>query len=173
MQLSPRGQKFLKFAHIFTASCWLAGNITMLTLSMVKLTIDDPYVLLGVNIATMQVDIVVVICLGALGCLFTGLLYSLTTAWGFFNHRWITVKWVLTIVLIAYGSFFLGPWKSEMLIIHKEVLDGVFENARYTQLQMMHLCGSPFQAIGVLFLTYISIMKPWRKNMHKTKAVDN
>ena len=31
------------------------------------------------------------------------------TNWGFFRHRWITAKWVLTVLMVASGTFLMGP----------------------------------------------------------------
>lgn len=163
MPLSVKSQKILKFAHIFTACCWIGGNASLLTLSFLKLGMDDAKVLLGANIAGMWVDWIVVIALGALGCLLTGIIYSVATPWGFIKHRWVIVKWIMTIGMITYGISFLGPSKAEMLSLNKELLDGIFESARYAELQLRHLLGSPLQIIGLLFTTFISIVKPWRK----------
>ena len=47
------------------------------------------------------------IIVGAVGCVLTGILYGLFTNWGFFRHRWITIKWLLTVLMVAMGIF---PW---------------------------------------------------------------
>lgn len=46
---------------------------------------------------------------GANGCVLTGLIYGICTKWGFFRHRWIVLKWVLTIFMMASGTFIMGP----------------------------------------------------------------
>ena len=163
MAMSANAQRILKLAHIITACSWLGGNFALLIISFVRLNIDDGRVLLGVNIAGMWVDYIVVIALGALGCLITGLIYSLGTAWGFFKHKWVIAKWILTIAMIVYGISFLGPSKTEMLALNKELLDAVLTSTRYKEVEMMHLLGSPLQIIGLIISVIISIYKPWRK----------
>ena len=64
---------------------------------------------------------------GAIVCLITGLLYSLLTPWGFFKYRWVAVKWILTILMIAQGTFFMGPLIKENVIIGHNLMT---ENAQ-------------------------------------------
>lgn len=45
----------------------------------------------------------------------TGLIYGLFTNWFFFKHRWVTAKWILTILAIFSGTFMLGVWEGGML----------------------------------------------------------
>ena len=46
----------------------------------------------------------------ALGALFTGLLESWLTPWGFFRHRWVTVKWIATVTVIVASPLITAPW---------------------------------------------------------------
>jgi len=57
---------------------------------------------------------------GAIGTFLTALIYSIWTNWGWFKHNWITVKWIICIFGIVYGTFWLGPWLSEMAHIAKD-----------------------------------------------------
>jgi hypothetical protein len=35
----------------------------------------------------------------------------------FFKHGWMIFKWIVTIVTILFGTFFLGPWETTMMEI--------------------------------------------------------
>ena len=41
---------------------------------------------------------------GGIGIVVTAILYGTITKWGFFKHKWITVKWILTVLLIAIAG---------------------------------------------------------------------
>lgn len=49
------------------------------------------------------------IWVGVMGCLLTGLIYGIWTKWGFFKQCWLTWKWILTILMILLGTFVMGP----------------------------------------------------------------
>ena len=49
--------------------------------------------------------------------LLTGLMYSLCTRWGFFQHGWIIYKWIITLFIIVTGTFYLGPMVEKLLEI--------------------------------------------------------
>lgn len=40
----------------------------------------------------------------------TGAAFSLWTHFGFFKHRWVSLKWILIILQIVFGTFWLGRW---------------------------------------------------------------
>lgn len=46
----------------------------------------------------------------ALDIFMTALIYGKFTNWGFFKHRWITIKWVLTLFMILSGTFIMAPY---------------------------------------------------------------
>jgi hypothetical protein len=59
----------------------------------------------------------VVVVPGAFGCLATGSIYSSFSNRGFFKHNWMIFKWVVTVAAILFGTFFLGPWETNMMEI--------------------------------------------------------
>lgn len=44
---------------------------------------------------------------GGVGILLTAIGYGCFTKWGFFKRRWITVKWIVTFVLLAIGAGYM------------------------------------------------------------------
>jgi hypothetical protein len=114
-KLSAKGLRWLKGFHMVAVSCWVGGVIALMLLYFLKKGVTDGGVLYGMNQSIHHVDMWVVVTPGAFGCLFTGLIYSLFSHWGFFKHNWLTVKWVITIIAIASGTFYLGPWEVAML----------------------------------------------------------
>ncbi len=99
---------------------------------------------------------------GAIGCLLTGLIYSLFSNWGFFRHRWLTFKWIFTVSAILFGTFFLGPWETAMMDISGRIGIASLHDTEYLWNQRMNLLFGSLQ-VTLLFATlFISIFKPWK-----------
>ncbi len=74
---------------------------------------------------------------GAMGCLLTGLIYSVFTNWGWFKYNWIIVKWCINIYGVIFGTFWLGPWLNSLLSISKTEGMLGFSNMTYLHNQEM------------------------------------
>ncbi|WP_022850400.1 DUF2269 family protein [Limisalsivibrio acetivorans] len=162
-KLSGNGQKILKIAHLITASCWVGGALSLVMLYFLKKDISEGAVVHGVNLSTHYLDWAVIIIPGATGCFLTGLIYSVFTNWGFFKHRWITVKWIITITAITFGTFFLGPWETRMMNLTGELGTQALTNSEYLLNQSRHFISGSIQLLSLIFMVAISVLKPWRK----------
>ena len=163
MKLSTSQMKFLKFVHCAFACCWLGGIASVVTISNLAGDLSLNGSLVGMNIAGKLVDNYIIIP-GALGCLITGLLYGLFTGWGFFKHKWVLCKWIITIYCILSGTFMLGVWKEQLfeisLLLGNEALnDGVYNAIKFKRMIFSYL-----QLFLMLFMVYISIFKPWKSS---------
>ncbi len=123
---------------------------------------SDGRELFGILDTMNYVDLFIIIP-GAMGCLLTGLLYSSLTNWGWFRHRWITVKWIICLYGVIIGTYPLGPWLEEMVRIAGQaglaaLSDPVFRHNAF----MLKILGT-FQAATLVFAAAISSLKPWRK----------
>ncbi|MDR2934871.1 MAG: hypothetical protein LBV70_03185, partial [Candidatus Adiutrix sp.] len=107
-KFGARGQRILKIIHLVLAGVWLGGSLGLNLMLAALGPGQSGGELLGYDLARQFVDDFVIIP-GALGCLFSGLLISLFTLWGFFKHPWVAVKWLLTVACILFGTFYLGP----------------------------------------------------------------
>ena len=104
----------------------------------------------------------VVVVPGAIGCLVTGLLYSICSNWGFFKHRWLIFKWVVTVVVILFGTFFLGPWETNMMVISGELGIASLGDAFYLYNEKMNIIFGSLQVLLLITTIFISIFKPWK-----------
>jgi len=163
MRLSANGQKALKTIHIFTAACWIVGGFTMCLMYFMKQGITDGGELYGINRSLHFIDSYIVVIFGAVGCLITGLIYSIFTGWGFFKHRWLTFKWVVTISAILFGTFFLGVWEKNMMIISGNMGLAAISDPAYLYNQRMNLIFGSIQNGIIIFTIYVSVFKPWKK----------
>lgn len=162
-KLNARGMKWLKGFHLFAVSCWIGGGVALFMLYFLKVGALDGGVLYGMNQAYHHVDIWVVIIPGAFGCLLTGLFYGIFTNWGFFKHKWILVKWVLTISAILSGTFLLGPWEERMLAISREMGLLALGDPAYMASEKNLLILGTSQTVCLILAIFLSVFKPWKK----------
>ncbi|MDL2226898.1 hypothetical protein LJB86_04510, partial [Deltaproteobacteria bacterium OttesenSCG-928-M10] len=165
--LGKNGLKVLKCFHLVTACCWLGGAFSLSVLNVNNAAAASEGVLYGLNIASHLVDMWVVVAAGAMGCLVTGLLYSLLSGWGFIRHKWVVLKWVLTIAAILSGTFFLGVWEQNMLELSRDLGPDSLSDPGYLAIKAKHLQLSTIQICALLFMVIISVFKPWGRKSPK------
>mgnify|MGYP003447773131 FL=1 len=160
-KFSAQGQKWLKCFHLVFVSLWVSGVVTM-TLMIFVMKASHGMELYGIDISKKFVDDFIIIP-GAIGSFITGLLYSIFTKWGWFKHRWITVKWIITLFGMMFGTFFLGPWLNAMPPISMAKGLAALSDTAYMHSQQMLYIWTPLTLALVLFALFISVLKPWRK----------
>lgn len=156
--MPPAGLKWLKAAHLLCVCMWVGGALGIL---FVQHQLRAGAELYGMDLAAKLVDDLVVIP-GAMGSLATGLLYSLLTPWGFFKHRWVTVKWAITLYGVLFGTFFLGPWLNSLAPVSKALGAGAIGDYGYMRARDLNAFWGGLQVLTLLFALFISVLKPWR-----------
>ena len=106
-KLGTRWVKVLKILHIVLATMWIGGALSMMAVMLLTDVTDVCSMLTRAQVLKVIDDYLIIV--GANGCIVTGILYGALTNWGFFRHRWITAKWVLTVLMVASGTFLMGP----------------------------------------------------------------
>ena len=160
-KFSAKQQRWLKCFHLFFVCLWVAGVVTI-TLMIFIMKANDGMELYGIDISKKFVDDFIIIP-GAIGSFFTGLLYSIFTKWGWFKHRWVTVKWAITLFGMVFGTFFLGPWLNAMPPISMMKGLAALSDTAYMHSQQMLYLWTPFTLVLVLFALFISVLKPWKR----------
>jgi uncharacterized membrane protein len=161
-KLTGKQTQWLKVVHLLFVAAWIGGQISFLLIQTIKYQLALPEHQYGIIASMKAIDDVVIVG-GALGCLITGLIYSLMTPWGFFKFRWLSVKWVATVTLILFGTFFLGPWVNEMAAISAAEYAAALINPNYIHDEKMNMTWGSLQFAINLMLVVISVLKPWRK----------
>jgi uncharacterized membrane protein len=167
-KLSATGLRWLKAFHLVAVSCWVGGAIALALLYFLKSGVDDGGVLYGINQSIHHVDTYVIVVPGAFGCLITGLAYSCFSRWGFFRHRWITCKWIITIAAILFGTFFLGPWEKTMMELSGSLGISALGDPAYHHNQRMHAVFGAVQTLVLIATVFVSVFKPWRQARKKS-----
>ncbi|MBP7736517.1 MAG: hypothetical protein KA369_11135 [Spirochaetes bacterium] len=160
-KISPKGQRWLKCFHVFFCCAWVGGAISLLSINLF-LQAEEGMDLYGIDSSMKFIDDFIIIT-GAIGCFLTGTLYSVFTNWGWFKHRWITVKWIITLWGIISGTFFLGPWLNSLPPLSKAEGMNALMNQSYINTKHILWYLGGFQVATIILAVFISVLKPWRK----------
>lgn len=167
LQFSKRGIKWLKCVHLLAACCWVGGALALAVLNLHNKAATSDGMLYGINSSGHMVDIWIVIVGGAMGCFVSGLCYALFTPWGFFRHRWLIVKWVITIAAILSGTFFLGEWENSMLAMSQKLGLAALQAPEFISLKNHHLFGGLVQIAVLVLALIVSVFKPFGRFTNK------
>ncbi|MFC1669669.1 hypothetical protein ACFL20_04700 [Spirochaetota bacterium] len=160
-KFGPAGNRYLKMIHIFFISLWVGGGFALVLLFYISNPGggDEIYA----TYAAMKIIDDFIIIPGAMGNLITGLVYGIWTKWGFFKHWWVTVKWIMTVLQILFGTFFLGPWLNNNTALADLKRIAVLKNPDFLYNNSMTGIWGPVQVAMLLVMIIISVKKPWRK----------
>ena len=170
-KISMHWQRWLKGFHVLFACMWV-GAAMVLTVKQFFIHPSTGGELYGI-VSTMDFIDIVIIIPGAIGVLITGLIFSIWTHWGWFKHNWITVKWVICLYGVIFGTYPLGPWMSGLASIAKEKgLSALTDPAYLHNQTMLYLFGT-FQAATLIFAVFITALRPWKKKEGKDERRTN
>jgi hypothetical protein len=161
-KFGSRGQRILKIIHLVLAGLWLGGGLALNLMVAVLGPGQSGGELLGYDLARKFVDDFIIIP-GANGCLLSGLLISLFTPWGFFRHRWVAVKWLLTVTCILFGTFYLGPRVNGQPLLSLDLGLAAAADPVYLANRLESMAGGWVQTVILVFMVTISVLKPWKK----------
>lgn len=89
--------------------------------------------------------------------------------YGFFKFYWVIIKWILTVTLMIFGTFWLYPWGNAVTSISQAERLRAFENPLYVFDTKGVLLGCTIQVLFLLIIIGISVLKPWGRRMVKSK----
>ena len=152
--------KLLKTAHLLSAMMWTVGVMSMMVVGfMSPESGDELHILLSVK---KYIDDTLVIP-GAIITLVTAIVYGLCTNWGFFKHKWITVKWIAAVAVVVAGTFYFNVKMHRCIDITSISRDTALANPEVVENMQIIMIGTCFQAAILVALVVISVFKPWKK----------
>lgn len=167
-KLSTNGLRVLKVVHLICAILWI-GSAVALNLLRYLVPVEDAASMYYLAKVLEAIDMQLLVP-GAVGCLLTGIVYGVWTNFGFFKHRWLTVKWVLTLFMILLGTFCMGPLVKENVTIGKALMEGVGDAGQYAANVEANAYLGALQLSLLMIVLVISVWKPWKKkNNNKQK----
>ncbi len=159
--MSPFFRKFGLTAHITFSVGWLGAVAGFLALAIAGLTSQDTQIVRSTYI-TMELIGWFVIVPASLGALLTGLVQSLGTKWGLFQHYWILIKLFLTIVATVILLLHMQPISYVAAIASETTLSG--SELRGLRIQLIADAGAAL--LVLLMATTLSVYKPWGRTRY-------
>ncbi len=159
-QLSGKQKNWLVSAHVASGGLWFGTAICMVVIALHHQTAASGDQLYAVNAILKLLDDVVIIPAAMLSLL-TGGLLSWLTVWGFTKFYWVITKWVATLALIGFGSFWLGPWTNAATAIAEAERLQALTNPLFMFDFKAAALGGVVQTVCLLAIIAISILKPW------------
>src|SRR5262245_62133312 len=105
MTISLSWRKFALLTHILSSVAWIGAAAVYIAMAVVVATSADALSVRGA-LVTMQVSVWSAIVPLGVASLLTGLLISLGTKWGLFQHYWVIFKLALNLfgltILLIY-----------------------------------------------------------------------
>jgi len=165
-KLSSGGVKILKIIHLMFAIIWVGGGLS-LALLLFTVSPEESWGMYAKSYSLKLIDDYLIIP-GAIGSMLTGLVYGIWTNWGFFKNNWITVKWILTVILVLFGTFAMGPWVNGNVYDIQDIIKYTTDNREYYHnISQTKLYGS-IQILFLIFVVVISVIKPWKSKKNKS-----
>ena len=163
--LTTSQQKILKTVHLISVSLWLSNVITLLFLPIISRNIASGDELYMYNVIYHFIDMFL-LTPAAILTLITGLIYSIFTKWGFFKQGWLIYKWVVTLIIIITGTFYLGPMVTKLLEIADAKRIMALQDQYYLQGETIGIYAAIINAFLLITAIAFSAYKPW-KNINK------
>jgi hypothetical protein len=131
--------------HVLTSVSWMAQVMTLCLLLSVGLVADGAPTRDAAVAMALAVDGRLVGPMADASA-FTGIMLAAATPWGFFVHRWVLVKFLITLVQLHLGIFLLSP------ALHEAATRGPGP---------AQVGGSALMAGAIAFQGWLSVTKPW------------
>ena len=154
------GKRWVLVLHLTLACLWVGGVVAMLGLDLAKDGWGRADALAAIDRAIFTLHETVVVT-ASLSFVFTGLVFSALTPWGFVQFRWVVAKWLATLALAVWIVMVATP-AGNGLSAASDVLgaaarfspeygaaQGAFRRALGAELAVL---------VGVLA---VSVFKPW------------
>ena len=157
-RLSPGQRKALVAAHIVFSVGLLGLSAAQFVLATVAALTSDVTMAHAAyrSIGIFRLGVVQPI---AVATLVTGIILSLGTKWGLFQHTWIVVKLVLTVAAVLNGMLNLGPAVQRVIALTANASAASPPDLGTTALVAMAVPGVNVLMLGAA--TVISVYKPW------------
>ncbi|WP_255949435.1 DUF2269 family protein [Streptomyces odontomachi] len=163
MKLRRPARRALLVVHVITSAGWLGLALGLLALGVTAVTTGSP-VVTEASYRSMKVFTDWLIAPISLLTLLTGLVLSLGTPWGLAQHRWVFIKFWMTLVTTGLSIFALRP---EITNAVGHAIAGGAIPEQYA------LISAPSVSLSAYtFMTVISVLKPWGLTKHGQRVRD-
>ncbi len=158
-QLSRPARRTLLVVHVSASAGWLGLTLGLIALSITAVTADPsastaagPGAATEAAVRSMKVFTDWLVLPLALATLGSGLLLALGTPWGLARHRWVLMKFWLTLTTLTATVLALRPGVDA-------TVETVTSGAGPAPVDLM--AGPIVSFCAYLFMTAVSVLKPW------------
>ncbi|WP_246426763.1 DUF2269 domain-containing protein [Paenibacillus rhizosphaerae] len=159
--MSAPAMKWLKIAHIVLVSLFFGGILSSVTINFALGLSSYENTLKSYKVIVLISD--GVIRTGAVGTLAVAFVYGFFTPWGFFRHRWLTVKWILFLLQTFIGIFVVDKLMLANLHLLEAKGPAVLEDSGFLRNHALRNVFVFIQIVLTLIIFIISVLKPWKK----------
>ena len=166
--LGTKGLQILKISHILFAIMWIGGVMALVSLQLGQApqTKDMMYLAAQSHLIVDEYFLIP----GGIGIIVTAVLYGSFSKWGFFKHKWLVAKWILTVLLVVLGAGYMGVTIKENMVYAQKILtDNADTSIFLANIRYVAIAGI-VQLIGFAYIIVISVVKPWRKKNTSCKS---
>ena len=155
MTMTSGLRKCVLTAHVTSSVGWLGSVVAFLALAVVGLTSRDAPTARAVYVSMELIGWFVIIPF-SFAALLSGLVQSLGTPWGLFQHYWVLWKLVLTV-----GATFLLLLHMSAVNRASAVAAGTVGSVGFRALQIRLVFDASLAVLVLLATTTLSVYKPW------------
>ncbi|MQA13383.1 MAG: hypothetical protein GEV09_04185 [Pseudonocardiaceae bacterium] len=150
---TKRWRTVLVWLHVLTSFVWMSQALALSTVvGAAVVTADADFRVAAMDVAVL-LDNHLLAPFGNASA-FTGFVLAAATPWGFFRHRWVLTKFVITVVQLNVGIFVLssGLHRAQQVAAAGQPI-GWWPS----------VAGGALMASAIAFQGWLSLAKPWGK----------
>ena len=170
VHLGRNARQVVLLVHLAASLGWLGADIVVGVLAVTAFTSDDPALVAACYTALHTFSAPVLLTLG-LGSLGSGLLLGLASRWGVVRTRWVLVKLVINVALVALVPVLLQPRLVEVARQARQVDPWLAE--RLGRIPLDLLFPAFVSGTALMVAAVLGIWKPWgptRRHSEETAA---
>ncbi len=167
LHLGRSTRRAVLLVHLACSMGWLGADVVVAVLAVTAATSADPFLVASAYTAlhTFAVPVLLTVGLGSLG---TGLLLGLASRWGVVRTRWVLVKLLINLVLVALVPVLLQPQVAEAARLARRVDADLTERLGRIPVDLLFpgfVSGTALLVAGVL-----AVWKPWGPTRRRRPA---
>jgi hypothetical protein len=163
-KLNVKQKNWLVSAHLASGAIWLGTGLCLVIMGVRNAHAPNGDALYAINEICKFLDDFVIVPTATLS-LVTGFFLSWFTNWGFVKHYWVITKWVLTVLAITFGTFWIGPWINTMTSISDIERLQALQNPLYMFDNQGIIWGGLAINLTLLVIIAVSLLKPWGRRL--------
>ena len=166
LRLGRDTRRVVLLVHLATSLGWLGADVVLGVLAVTAFVSDDP-ALVAACYTALHTSAVPVLLTSGLGSLGSGLLLGLAGRWGVVRTRWVLVKLVVNLVLVALVPVLLQPRLAEAARQARQVDPGLAE--RLGRIPLDLLFPAFVSGTALVVAAVLGIWKPWGPTRRRSR----